>query len=92
MKLDLNLQEPETVTLADWQRICARITAPDVLAAGTSPALVAQLLATLPPSSIACSLCRMDILAWVSKSPMPLLLPLCAAMPICSTCGLWVWL
>ncbi|MFS8778621.1 ribonuclease R family protein [Synechococcus sp. O70.2] len=49
MKLDLNLQEPETVTLADWQRICARITAPDVLAAGTSPALVAQLLATLPP-------------------------------------------
>ncbi|ABC98407.1 acetazolamide conferring resistance protein Zam [Synechococcus sp. 65AY6Li] len=49
MKLDLNLQDPEAVTLADWQRICARITAPDVLAAGTSPALVAQLLATLPP-------------------------------------------
>lgn len=49
MKLDLNLQDPEAVTLADWQRICVRITAPDVLAAGTSPALVAQLLATLPP-------------------------------------------
>ncbi|MEN9278918.1 MAG: RNB domain-containing ribonuclease, partial [Thermostichus sp. DG_1_5_bins_95] len=49
MKLDLKLQNPETVTLADWQRICARITAPDVLASGASPALVAQLLATLPP-------------------------------------------
>jgi ribonuclease R len=48
MKLDLNLQDPETVTLADWQRICARITAPDVLASGASPALVAQMLATLP--------------------------------------------
>ncbi|MEN9222370.1 MAG: ribonuclease R [Thermostichus sp. BF3_bins_97] len=49
MKLDLNLQDPDTVTLADWQRICARITAPDVLASGASPALVAQMLATLPP-------------------------------------------
>ncbi|MEN9229323.1 MAG: ribonuclease R [Thermostichus sp. DG02_5_bins_236] len=49
MKLDLNFQDPETVTPADWQRICARITAPDVLASGASPALVAQLLATLPP-------------------------------------------
>ncbi len=49
MKLDLHLQDPETVTLADWQRICTRITAPDVVAAGSSPALVAQLLATLPP-------------------------------------------
>lgn len=49
MKLDLNLQDPAVVTLADWQRICARITAPDVLASGASPALVAQMLATLPP-------------------------------------------
>ena len=49
MKLDLNLQDPEAVTLADWQRICVRITAPDVLASGASPALVAQMLATLPP-------------------------------------------
>ncbi len=49
MKLDLNLQNPEAVTLADWQRICVRITAPDLLAAGATPALVAQLLATLPP-------------------------------------------
>ncbi|MFS8886370.1 ribonuclease R family protein [Synechococcus sp. H70.2] len=49
MKLDLHLQDPEAVSLADWQRICVRITAPDVLASGNSPALVAQLLSTLPP-------------------------------------------
>jgi ribonuclease R len=51
MKLDLSLADPTVVSMADFQRFCARVVSSDVVALGASPALAQQLLTLLPAAT-----------------------------------------
>lgn len=51
MSLDLNLADPERVQISDFQRFCQRIQSTDMVQLGATPALIEQLLSTLPSPS-----------------------------------------
>ncbi len=48
MSLDLSLEDPEQVQLSDFQQFCQRIQSTDMVQLGATPALIEQLISTLP--------------------------------------------